>query len=317
MVQGGEQRVLDKLRVATGFTVLLTLILVGWQWRRVNAQETMRIIDLPDSGLKLVQSQDPNFNNLIKASLAGEAVPELDALKPYTVILQNNSSSVLVAYAVRWEYTKPDGRRAHVDYSDGQVGRLLDGAIRKPITPYDEGGAMLYPHSFVVVTPTTTLKTASGARDRASDPNYQALLQKLASRFSQGQDVSATLDGAFFEDGSFVGANNTHFFEKFTSEVRARQNLAQRIVESIGQGRSVRDVAREIQESLPAVPPKLALAPEGTLQGYDDYYKHEYASAFLSVYRNSGQEAALAWAQSNLFRNPPRLSHSISGGPKP
>ncbi|HTS06775.1 MAG TPA: hypothetical protein VMP68_14440 [Candidatus Eisenbacteria bacterium] len=106
----------------------------------------MRVIDLPEFGLKLIRSQDPSFDMLLRTSLGGEATPELDVLKPYTAILQNNSSNVLVAYSVRWEYTRPDGRLVHVDYSDGQIGRLLDGAVSRPITAYDEGSAMLYPH---------------------------------------------------------------------------------------------------------------------------------------------------------------------------
>jgi len=98
------------------------------------------------------------------------------------------------------------------------------------------------------------------------------LLQRLSSRFNEARDISATIDGAFFENGSFVGADNTRFFKKFTSEVHARQSLAQRIVESGRRGRDVTYVAREIQESLPTVPPKLTLASYGTLQEYEDYY---------------------------------------------
>lgn len=298
---------LDKLRILAGSSILLTILAISWQWHRAYAQEIMRISDLPNYGLTLLSSQDHDFERLLTTVLGNETTPETDSLKPYTVVLRNNSTKTLVAYSLRWEYTNPEGRRIHVDYSDGEITRLLDGATRKPTTEYSKAGPTLEPHSFVIVTPSMALKTNSGSRERASDPAYKNVLQRLNSRFSQGRDISVTVDGAVFEDGTFVGQNATHLFEKFGAELRAEQKLIEEVVLAAQQNRNMGDVVREIQASLPSSPPQLYFAPDGELSGYDEYYRYQYTSRFVSIYRNSGEKSALEWAQSNLFRNTPKL----------
>jgi hypothetical protein len=290
-----------------GVSVLFLVIAVAMTSRAVHAQVSMTVTGLPDKGLILIGPADPRFDKLLKGLLGDETTPELDALRPYSVILHNNSSQTVVAYALRWEYTRPTGKRVHVDLSDGQITRLMDGATRKTPTEYDKVGPGIDPHSWAVATPPTVLKTSSGARDRAKDANYQDFLQKLVTRFGQGQDVSITLDGAFFEDGSFVGPNKTHLFENFTTEVLAKQNFVQQVVVAAQQGRSMDDVARELRASLPDSPAKPTLASDGTIRGDEQYYRYEYASRFLSIYRNAGQESALGWAKSHLIQNPPKL----------
>jgi hypothetical protein len=296
------------LPALAGLSVLLSVIWLGLSYRAVHAQVSMNITGLPEKGLHLVGTGDPGFGRLLKSLPGDETTPELDALRPYSVILQNKSLQTVVAYVLRWEYTNLDGKRIHMDLSDGEITRLMDGPTRKVPTEYDENGPALDPHSWVLATPSTVLKTSSGARDRANDPNYQAFLQRIVTRFNQGQDFSVTLDGAFFEDGSFVGPNRSHLFENFSSEVSARQNLVQQIVDAAQAGRSVNEVAREIQASLPDSPPKLTRASDGTIRGDDQYYRHKYASRFLSVYRNAGQESALEWAKNLRFQNVPRLT---------
>jgi len=298
---------LDKLRILAGSSILFIILVVSWQRHRAYAQEIMQIKDLPNYGLTLLSSQDHFFEKLLTSVLGNETTPETDSLKPYTVILRNNSTKILVAYSLRWEYTNPDGRRIHVDYSDGDIARLMDGSARKATTDYYKAGPTLEPNSLVIVTPSIALKTNSGSRERASDPNYKDVLRRLNSRFSQARDISVTVDGAVFEDGTFVGPNATHLFEKFGAELRAEQQLTEQVVLAANQNRSMGDVVREIQASLPNSTPQLYFAPDGTLSGYDEYYRYQYASRFASIYRNSGERSALEWAQSNLLRNAPRL----------
>ena len=304
------------LPTVAGISVLFLVIAVVIASRAIHAQVSMIVTGLPDEGLILIGPADAGFNKHLKGLLADETTPELDALRSYSVILRNNSRQTVIAYALRWEYTNTDGKRVHVDLSDGQITRLMNGAIRKTRTEHDKVGPAIEAHSWVVATPATILKTSSGARDRANDSNYQDFLQKLVTRF-QGKDVSVTLDGAFFEDGSFVGPNGSHLFENFGSEVSAQQNLLQHVIEAAQQGRSMDDVAREIQASLPDSPPKPTLAPDGTILLDDQYYRHKYASRFLSVYRNAGQESALGWAKDHLFQNPPKLTNLNSKETKP
>jgi hypothetical protein len=298
---------LHKLRILVGVSVLTVSVAVLWQRHWVYAEEPMRINDLPKSGLKLLSYRDGHFEKLLKMSLANDSTPELELLKPYTVILQNNSNKILVAYALRWEYTNEKGQRVHIDYSDSQISRLMDGSFRRPTTEFDKSGPTLEPYSWLIIAPSTSLKTSSGARERADDPDYQRLLQKLSKRLGEALDVSVTLDGAIFEDGSFNGPNASHLLEHFVAELRAKQNLTENIVKAVQQGKTLSEVARDIQVSVSGSRPKLSTASDGTINGYNEYYSFLYASKFLTVYRNSGEESALAWAESNRFQYPPKI----------
>jgi hypothetical protein len=287
----------------------------SWKSHKVNARETMRAVGIPDAGLVLIKAGEPQFNELAKHLLGDQFPPELEMLKPYSAVLYNRSDKTVVAYALRWEYTSASGKLVHIDLSDGEVTSLLDGETKKTTGEYEKAGPAVAGRSWIVVTPPTALKTNSGAKERASDSNHQNFLQTLASRFSQATDISITLDGAFFEDGSFVGPNNARLFENFSSELKAKQNLMSYIVMATQEGGSFSDIAQEIQASLPGSPPRLRIEPDGSISGYYEHYNYIYASQFLSTYRNSGEEATLAWAHYHLFRNPPKLASAMETRP--
>jgi hypothetical protein len=307
----------QKLRIVVGLALLIVLMLGGWQSHKVKAKETMRAVGIPEAGLALIGSGEPQFDELAKRLLGDELPPELEALKPYSVVLYNHSDQTVVAYALRWEYTSARGRPVHIDLSDGEVAGLLDGATKKITGEGEKTAPTLPARSWIVVTPPTALKTNSGARERASDSYHQDFLHRLADRFSQANDISVTLDGAFFEDGSFIGPNKARFFENFSSEVRAKQNLMSSVVLAAEEGRSIHDIAQEVRASLPGSRPSLGIEPDGSISGYDEHYRYVYASQFLSAYHNSGEEATLAWAHYHLFRHPPKLTSESSKETKP
>jgi hypothetical protein len=270
----------------------------------------MRTIGIPDAGLTLVGPGDPDFDHLVSVLLGDRPDPTFEALKAYSVVLYNQSTKTVVAYALRWEYTKPDGKRIHVDVTTGRVTRLLDGAAIKTKPEDDRRGPTIEPHSWAIVTPRTVLKTNSSTGGLTSHPrygSYLSALQHLASRFSEATDLEVNLDGAFFEDGSFAGPDRSGFFNIFQTEVNAKQKLMAYIVQSVRAGRNLDDVAEEIQASLPASPPEPSVSPDGSLGGLDEFFRHRYASEFLGVYHANGRDLALGWAYYHFFRHPPKL----------
>lgn len=303
-----------KLPTIAGLALLFVVLLCSWAWRRVGAQRTMRAVTIPDSGLKLVGPEDPQFESLSKTLLHGEAVPEFEVLKPFTVLLVNQSGKALVAYSVRWEYTKPTGERIHADVSDGHIRRLLDGGRKRTDADEDRGAGSVESGSLVIVTPRTSLKSNLGAQARVGRSDYVSGLEKLASRLAAGTDVAATLDGAFFEDGSFVGSDETGFFEAFKSKVDEQQVIGDYVMKSFESGRSLEDLARELENSLPKNRPQLEPKPDGSISGWNEFYRYQFTSDFLSVYRRDGQDSALRWAYHYSFRRPPNLRKSGTHG---
>jgi hypothetical protein len=109
-----------------GLTLLVAVLLCSWTWRRVGAQRQMQIVNIPNSNLQLIGADDLEFENFTGKLLANQPVPEFAILKPFSVVLINHSGKAVV-YSVRWEFTKATGERIHVDYSDAQIRRMLDG----------------------------------------------------------------------------------------------------------------------------------------------------------------------------------------------
>jgi hypothetical protein len=303
---------LQKLRIVAGLAVLMLMLVGGWKWRKVSAQETIRAIGISDAGLTLVTPLEPGFDGMIKGLIGENHVPELASLRDYSVILHNHSNQTVVAYYLRWEFTEPDGNRTQMDMTENRITRFLDGGYKKTDAENDGLGPTIAPQSWVVVTPRRVVKTGAGAESRSSNGRYVSHLEQVSSKFAEASDIRVSLDGAFFEDGSFVGPNESHFFEIIKSQVRAKQNLLSYIIMSVGQGRTVDDVANELKTSLPASRPELSRTADGSISGLDDYFRFQYVSEFLGVYRGNGAFLALGWAHQGLYQHPARLEKKSS-----
>ena len=303
-----------KLPVVAGVAILLVTVVCSWSWRRVRAQGTMRTIGIPEAGLALIGPGDPDFDHLASSVLGGGFDPEFDAQRDYSVILHNQSEKRVVAYAVRWEYTEPDGKRISVAAKSGWIKRLLDGGKRRADAGDDRYGPALLPHAWVIILPYSGYKKIAWSNTPSNwavnkapgDPRYMWYVSHFVSRFSQATDLEAMLDGAFFEDGSFVGPDKSGLFGDFKSELTARQNLVSYILRSAQRGRDLDDVAKEIQASFPSSPPAPRELPGGP-PDWSEYHKYFYTKLFLMAYSHGGRDMALRWAQDNLFQQPPEL----------
>jgi hypothetical protein len=280
----------------------------------VSAQGTIRAVGISEAGLTLLTQMEPGFDDMVKGLVGADRVPELDALKSYSVVLHNHSNQTVIAYYLRWEFTGPNGNRTEIDMTENRITRFLDGGSKKTDAENDSLGPTIAPQSWVVVTPRRVVKTGAGAEGRSSNGRYLSYLEQVSSKFAEASHIQVSLDGAFFEDGSFVGPNSSRFFEIIKSEVETKQNLLSYIVRSVGNGRTIDDVANELHSSLSASRPELSRGPDGSVSGLDDYFRFQYVSEFLGVYKANGPSLALGWAQEGLYKHPPTLENKFSIG---
>lgn len=230
-----------------------------------------------------------------------------ETLKSYSVILQNTTEKTVVAYALRWEYPAPKGQIGIWNQSFGQSSRLLDGSKRKTNPSEDKRGLTIDPGEWKLVTPKSYIGSDSSVTSEAmaADQGYRTYLQSVVSRLGQG-DLTVTLDGAFFEDGTFVGPDRSGYCDIFKAEVSAKHDLMARVVTASKTGQGLAQVAAEIESSLPASPQDY-LRSGATPSDLYEYYKSRYAQEFLNVRKKLGDEAALGLAYHHSFEHPPAI----------
>ncbi len=75
---------------------------------------------------------------------------------------------------------------------------------------------------------------------QARDPVRQ--VEVLNSELSQYTRITVSLDGAFFDDGSFIGPNTTDFFSHVKAQLDARQDIVREIELGLKSGKLVDEI---------------------------------------------------------------------------
>src|SRR6185295_4351954 len=137
--------------------------------------------------------------------------------------------------------------------------------------------------------------TASGpSRDQPVQDTFSAgLRDQLDADLLQASDITVSLDGVFFDDGTFVGPNVSGFFERIQAMVSAKLDLISEIALANEQGK--------VEEAFDSVRAKgvvadVKITSESTPEDYYRYYSKLFAgeiSAMKMHYGNAGLVARM------------------------
>jgi hypothetical protein len=259
--------------------------------------------DLPEHGLVIIGPSDPSFDALLAAHLKGEPSEVIDNLKPFSFFVENRSNQMVVAYTVQWCFTKVDGTndcyvkaltnpRALMDgdnLSDEMVERSEK--IKPHSTRYfslislDGTGSLSVPAS-----PAEVEQLRQGIR-----PDKGALLRRYSAELSKYSDITFTIDGAFFDDGTFVGPDVTGFFEETKAQITAQYDVLNEIAQGVSSpGKTKEDVFKGLETI--AGQPEINLDSKSKYEDQYKYYKRFYAAEILQSRRYVGDEKALKLA---------------------
>src|ERR671938_754491 len=120
---------------------------LGMIWVRSTQAMSVKLNakDLPQHGLKIITPSDPSFDGRLNAFLKDQPNDVIDHLKPLSFFIENKSKQVLVAYAIRWCFTKADGTNSYQleFFSDHQA--LMEGQDFP--AQYEGQSSWIKPHS--------------------------------------------------------------------------------------------------------------------------------------------------------------------------
>lgn len=257
----------------------------------------VHVKDLPEHGLTVISPADPSFEGRLTTLLKGKSNDVVNNLRPFSVFVENRGQRAVVAYIIQWCFTSADGRNdcyrkaltnpialmeggSLSEEQEEQSGRIKPNSTRFfSLVSLDGRGAFRVP-----VSP----NEAEQFRHGKSDP--KELLRRYSLELTKYTDVTVSIDGAFFEDGTFVGSDTIGFFAQAKAMTDARKDLLNEI--ALGLSEKTKDEVFGRLEGT-ANQPDVGLDSQSTSTDYYNYYKKVYADEVLQLRRAHGDDEGL------------------------
>ena len=275
----------------SAIAVLVCLIastLFLWMNREVKAVSVqINVKDLPEYGLKLIPPTDPSFQEKLSSTLEAKKGYSLEeSLKHYSVLFENKGTKTVVGYRLTWEMTKADGT-----VSLRQGGGVNPGALmgkRQQLQNHElDGRFAVKPNSMAFVSLVGAMSLdggtglgvfAGGLTDQAAIDEFlrtkdtRLLVNAAIADLRNFTTITVSIDGVFFEDGTFVGPDATGLFANVEAELNAKRDLMEEIAFALQKKQSVAELFAYIEEVGGGPPPNRKLDREGL---YNLYKKME------------------------------------------
>jgi hypothetical protein len=271
--------------------------------KRVQAMTVrFNVKDLRERGLEIVGPLDPSFDNRVNTCVGSKRAKDLQNLKPFTMFLVNHGKTDLVAYVLRWEFVRTNGIATTTYNAYGQPGVLMGYEVKQTspagkkhiIAP---GKARLF-SPLAPIDSDSDEGTGMGGgtyAGEASDIDLSSRnYERIKSDLPRLANITVSVDGAFFADGTFVGPNNSHLFETIKAEIDAKRDL----LALIGNAGTSEDALNQAWQSVQSIsntePPvrRMDSTPNELYRiyaqefarhmvGLSDYYGRNKASEYL------------------------------------
>ena len=272
---------------------------------------------IPEHGLALIGPADSSFKNSLTAALgrSNAGISETESL--FSVFVMNSSRRSVVAYHLTWNLVDASGRTVYhqrsfkdplflMEYRKTQ-GRNLEG---HSIGPESERLISLVPlltdisHReegigggfFEGATSTDVGSIKRSLQKR----NTRELANRLIEDLNQLVSVTVYLDGAFFDDGTFVGPDESQFFSKVKAQVDARHDLYEQIQDMFSSKKPPEKILQYVANF--ANMPRRPLGGDASPSQFYDFFRTLYAQELSRIWRISGKEAASSFVEAAISK---------------
>lgn len=249
-----------------------TLMLVStflWHDAKVHAMNIqVNVKDLSEEGIRIIASSDTSFDQRVEPFLKGPSAM-IDHIKPFSVLIENEGRLAIVGSRINWEIVKSDGTvfKQQIGSANPQI--FLGGDKHIQTTT----GTAIPSHStrFVSLVGSAAegqqvdlnkIELSFHGTQSEKDEFNQALLQGnreeafnrsfIAKVMAEATSITVSIDGIFFEDGTFVGENKTGLFEEVKAYVDAQHDLITEISIAQKQGKTLDDIVGQVVDFLAA-----------------------------------------------------------------
>ena len=280
---------------AVSFTIILSLALVKTPSvikKAENSVVKFNLKDLPEHGISMVAPSDPAFTQ-------GKAI----TIHPYSVILKNTSNRSVVGYSLKWQCS--DGQTQTAATSNLSNDRLVSHVVGFAFMYGEESerNAILNTVEDVIKPDTTWLISVDYARPMNEGvAAFNADLDKaaVAQVIAACPTMTVIADGIFFDDGTFIGPDTSHFFSQVKAQVDTRYEILREVEKDLKSGKSSSEIFRELEQIRDH-----EKAPDGgemTLDELHSYFRKVFAQDVLAKKNVGGPDKAIQDIQQLLSK---------------
>jgi hypothetical protein len=286
-----------KVIILSAVLILLFSITTGYVLSMVqNMSVIINTKDLPEYGLIIVKSSEPEFDLLSATLKEKHYIDSFMKIKPFSVFIKNSTSKTVVGHSIVWECVNSKGeKRPHVTrYFESSA--LTDGVLGPQTNEFSN--QTIYPGSYKMLS-IVTFAGGSGSGGssktdsiKSTEGNNSTLLDEILVNC---QEVTVSIDGVFFEDGSFVGADNSDFYNKVATYVKAKRDLDSFITENLRNNLPEDMIWQKVNEKA-QINGEMSFENSNTNELYN-YFTKIFAQQILRMKEVQGKEKLLARLQ--------------------
>lgn len=219
----------------------------NWDFSTQGANARTHKNELPEHGLFIVSSTDATYENDVNEWLGdkNQAFQQVaKTLKPFSVFVKNTSDRDVLAYKLNWELKMSDGRLVNYprtyfapDYLMGVPRSDLYDSAMKSIKKGGKRFFTMIPTPFETNDGSGSAGSGSGAfavriqndeveRFQAAGrtADITPIIVKLSEQLNQATDITVSIEGVLFDDGSFVGPS-VQEFTRLKASITAKHDL--------------------------------------------------------------------------------------------
>jgi hypothetical protein len=245
--------------------------------------------DFPERGRSLIGPSSPSFAKMAAALTKSKENLSVNDLPPYSVFLKNTGSHSVVGYSITWECVDKKGETAHKEVSNIISYLFLHGDESDRSKAMAGAAGVIGPNSTWFISLDLPARRVEGISEgQIEESIFVSQAQEMAKEFSK---VTISLDGLFFDDGTFLGADTTGFFNEVKSQMDARYEVLSEVESGLRSGANVEEILRKLEQIASQPMPELGGSPSRI--EYMNAFRVLFAKDVLGMKNVYGTEKAI------------------------
>lgn len=219
--------------------------------------------DLQKQGIEIVSFSDESFSDMLLQYIGDnkDLISFVESAKPFSFFMKNNSSKEVVGISLRWELVKSNGEIQKIPQIEANPGVLMG---VKPIDPQMIGKTSLINSKdvkFLTYFSDIVGQKIAFANMRLNNPSINYKYQVDSENMQRDMyyldsqkekilnaitSISVSIDGIFFDDGTFVGKDENFFFDTLNGDLQARKFFLTALIEAKSSGKNDSELLDDI-----------------------------------------------------------------------